>query len=116
MLLVLDNGVRIESRSLHPERSAGSYVLVVDADGDEIGYWNAEEWREDPEKVMCAILMSAARGRTAEKRQKVEPSRSSRVTLSSASTPDGRQLEPLRSVGPKQSGTIQEYEEKERKK
>lgn len=68
VLLVLDNGVRIESRSV--ARSAGSqegpiagnYILVADKDGYEIGYWNAQEWGEDPVGIMSEILETAARG------------------------------------------------------
>lgn len=66
-LLVLDNGVRIESRSVQfpPAPPAGDYILVVDPDGYELGYWNAEEWEKDPKGVMGAILVCAATGNPA---------------------------------------------------
>jgi len=136
VLLVLDNGVRIESRSPNPARRAGSYILVVDADGYEIGYWNAEEWRDEPEQVMGAILSLAATGKMPE-RQKDEgggpenPDPLStdglNATLAAKGVPfvieensrqflDSRQLKPLTEVGPKQSGNIQEFEKDEKKK
>ena len=34
----------------------GEYVRVLDAGGREQGYWTSEEWREDPEVVMGAIV------------------------------------------------------------
>ena len=34
----------------------GEYVRVLDAAGREQGYWTSEEWREDPEVVMGAIV------------------------------------------------------------
>jgi hypothetical protein len=33
-----------------------SYVRVLDENGAEVGYWNFEEWQEDPQEVMGAIL------------------------------------------------------------
>ena len=64
VLLVLDNGVRIESGDggISGRGGAGDYVMVVDAQGYEIGYWNSEEWRDEPVAVMGAILILAAKG------------------------------------------------------
>ncbi len=59
ILLVLDNGVRIESGG-NPK--PGAYVLVADRDGYEIGYWNAHEWGENPQQVMTQLLLTAANG------------------------------------------------------
>lgn len=33
-----------------------SYVAVCDQNGMEIAYWDAEEWAEEPESVMGAIM------------------------------------------------------------
>lgn len=45
------------------------YVRTVDPIGREIAYWDSEEWKEDPQRVMGAILGSLSRG----KPTKVEP-------------------------------------------
>ena len=39
----------------------GGHVTVRDADGNEIIYWAAEEWAEEPELVMGAIFGAATR-------------------------------------------------------
>ena len=125
VLLVLDNGVRIESKS--PGRTAGAYVLVADADGHEIGYWNAEEWRDEPEVVMGAILILAARGvapAAPEPEDEAEqPSDGPKVPAGVPFVIDqnDRQflgdgtLKPLTEVGPKKSGALQEFEPKDKK-
>jgi len=41
----------------------GGYVRVVDVDGRELGYWDKEEWKDDPECVMGAIFALAQNGR-----------------------------------------------------
>lgn len=33
-----------------------SYVRVCDPEGREVAYWNYEEWRDEPEFVMGAIV------------------------------------------------------------
>jgi hypothetical protein len=38
-----------------------SYVRVCNDNGDEIAYWTADEWREEPEQVMGAIIGAAMR-------------------------------------------------------
>jgi hypothetical protein len=58
-VLVLDNGVEIRSGS--ETHACGDYVAVV-KDGVELGYWDKEEWREEPVTVMGAILRLAALG------------------------------------------------------
>lgn len=148
VLLVLDNGVRIESKPLTGD-IAGDYILIADADGNEIGYWNYEEWRDDPIVVMGAILIAAARGRApqpdvvmgpplsgaeaAERAQGVvgkNPSGPARdgegkpreVIRYATHTPletiehyEDKDLKPLTKVGPKQSGELQEFEERKKK-
>jgi hypothetical protein len=39
---------------------SGDYVRVCRPDGSEYMYWDANEWRNEPEKVMGAILNAAA--------------------------------------------------------
>lgn len=66
VMLVLENGIRIESRGVGfpaDEAAAGDYVLIADQDGFELGFWNAEEWAKDPKGVMGAILLCAATGK-----------------------------------------------------
>lgn len=59
ILLVLDNGIRIECGG-HPK--PGAYMMVVDRDGFELGYWNADEWGREPAKIIGQILTLAANG------------------------------------------------------
>ena len=56
-VLVLDNGVEIRSSS--KTHQAGDYVAVV-KDGVELGYWDSQEWADEPIEVMGAILRCAA--------------------------------------------------------
>ena len=56
--LHLKNGTTICSWS--SDFQAGDYVRVIDRDGNEVGYWNSTEWKEDPEHVMGAILRCAS--------------------------------------------------------
>jgi hypothetical protein len=39
------------------------YVRILDAQGEEIAYWNFEEWRQEPELVMGAIVGAMKGGR-----------------------------------------------------
>jgi len=34
------------------------YVRIVDPFGNEVAYWHSDEWHEDPEGVMGAIIGS----------------------------------------------------------
>jgi len=38
------------------------HVRVVNDDGDELVYWDADEWGEDPQSVMAAILGALMEG------------------------------------------------------
>jgi hypothetical protein len=44
------------------EEETPSYVRVRDPLGREVAYWTSDEWREDPELVMGALLGALARG------------------------------------------------------
>jgi hypothetical protein len=57
-VLTLVNGNKIFSSS--KEFMAGDYVRVVDRNHREIGYWDHQEWVDDPILVMGAILRCAA--------------------------------------------------------
>ena len=56
--LVLTNGYRIVSHG--GMYLSGSDVHVLDKSGNEVGFWIVDEWAEDPELVMGAILNCAA--------------------------------------------------------
>lgn len=40
--------------------TAGEYVRLCDPDGEEIHYWDKEEWSVDPALVMGAIMVAAS--------------------------------------------------------
>jgi hypothetical protein len=55
--LVLANGLSIVCPA-HPNPC--SYVRVCKMNGDDVGYWDSEEWKDDPQGVMGAILGACA--------------------------------------------------------
>lgn len=57
VLLELANGYSL--RSGGTDFISGEYVRLCDPDGEEILYWEQEEWRNDPALVMGAIINSA---------------------------------------------------------
>ena len=57
-VITLANGNKIFSSS--KEFMAGDYVRVVDGNHREIGYWDHQEWADEPVQVMGAILRCAA--------------------------------------------------------
>lgn len=65
----LANGCTICSDSLRFQ--AGGYVQILNAKGEEIGYWDVNEWAEDPEFVMGAILGCAQSGLSADQQQRI---------------------------------------------
>jgi hypothetical protein len=38
------------------------YVRFIDKQGNELAYWNSDEWAEDPELVMGAIMGALQNG------------------------------------------------------
>lgn len=56
-------GLRYDASSEGP-----TYVRALDPLGREIGYWDCEEWREEPSGVMRQILDSLLRGRPLQRR------------------------------------------------
>ena len=57
-VLVLDNGNKIVTSS--EERQAGDFVMLLDKNDVEFGYWDSAEWKDDPVVVMGAIIRAAA--------------------------------------------------------
>lgn len=49
-----ENGMQL--RADGEDETGTSYVRVCDANGEEIAYWNRDEWQEEPEFVMGAII------------------------------------------------------------
>jgi hypothetical protein len=61
LVLVLDNGNRIVTYG--DKYLYGSEVTVFNKAGTEAGHWVNDEWRDDPEAVMGAILACALTGK-----------------------------------------------------
>lgn len=55
----LANGNTIRTDSYSAHEAGSSYVRVCGPDEREVAYWSCDEWREDPELVMGAILGAA---------------------------------------------------------
>jgi hypothetical protein len=55
-VIVLGSGVSIRCPA-HP--APCEYVMVCDAEGIEVAYWDAAEWAEAPVEVMGAFLGAA---------------------------------------------------------
>jgi len=62
LVLTLANGCSIATDG-DANYSYGDCVVVYDAEGNEIGQWAHEEWRDDPILVMGAILSCAHSGK-----------------------------------------------------
>jgi hypothetical protein len=69
-VLNLDNGVTVVCGSQTDDYVAGSYIVVYNEDGEEIGYWDNQEWKDDPVLVMGAAMCCAARGLSADEFRK----------------------------------------------
>lgn len=54
VVLTVENGMQL--RADGEDRDGTSYVRVCDRNGDEVAYWNEDEWRDDPAVVMGAIV------------------------------------------------------------
>ena len=47
----------------HAENMDGcSYIRFIDEDGDELAYWICDEWAEEPQLVMGAIMACIQNG------------------------------------------------------
>lgn len=58
VVVELKNGATIRSNS--KDLKAGDFVAIHNKDGEEMYYWDAKEWQEDPVTVMGAILVAAS--------------------------------------------------------
>ena len=54
-----ENGIVIAAPAFPAECS---YVRLLTADGDELVYWDSQEWQDDPTEVMGAFLASLCIG------------------------------------------------------
>lgn len=61
VLTIAETGQRIVFPSFESDSSGASYVRVLKPDGTE-SYWIADEWNEEPELVMGAILGALCEG------------------------------------------------------
>ncbi|RDJ35701.1 MAG: hypothetical protein DWQ19_12855 [Crenarchaeota archaeon] len=63
IVLKLQNGWSLVSGVYNPkpgEFTCGEYVRLVDENGEELVYWDQEEWASDPVLVMGTIINAAA--------------------------------------------------------
>lgn len=58
-VIELANGRTIRTDTYQANPGGSSYVRICEADGSELGYWISDEWAEDPQGVMGAILGAA---------------------------------------------------------
>lgn len=54
--IALENGRWIVTQSAAANPFGVDHVRIVDAEGNEVGYWISDEWRDAPESVMGAII------------------------------------------------------------
>lgn len=64
VVVKLADGCTLRSGVYDPHKegalTSGEYVRLCDPDGEEILYWDQEEWANDPALVMGAIMNAAA--------------------------------------------------------
>lgn len=60
VVVKLANGNTLRSGSSSHDFTSGEYVSLCGPDGDEMLYWDSDEWRCDPVLVMGAIMNTAA--------------------------------------------------------
>jgi len=65
-MIVVHTGFQLRYPRYTDEDPLLDYVRVCDPLGREIAYWSSDEWRDDPQLVMGAILGALARGRPVE--------------------------------------------------
>jgi hypothetical protein len=58
-VIELASGGTIRTDSFEANPGGSSYVRVCEPGGRETGYWTWDEWKEDPQFVMGAILGAA---------------------------------------------------------
>ena len=55
-IVPLANGMAIHTDTYEDNPDGSSYVRIVDSAGNEVAYWSCDEWAEEPQLVMGAIL------------------------------------------------------------
>jgi hypothetical protein len=65
--LKLKNGRSIVCDSAEDNPEGVSFVQVLDADGEEVAYWDSQEWADEPIEVMGAIMGALAGGNADER-------------------------------------------------
>jgi hypothetical protein len=65
-IIRLAGGATLRCDSYDENPQGASYLRVCDPAGEEIAYWTAEEWREDPELVIGAFMGAADKAQEAE--------------------------------------------------
>jgi hypothetical protein len=58
-VIELANGNTIRTDSYVSNPGGSSYVRVCGPDGDEVAYWVCDEWQDEAELVMGALLGAA---------------------------------------------------------
>jgi hypothetical protein len=56
------DGEKVVFASAALEPHGTSYIRIVDVRGVEVVYWDSNEWREDPQGVMGAIMGAMLKG------------------------------------------------------
>lgn len=59
MVLILQNGNMLACESYDMNPVGTSYIRIFNVLGEEIGYWISDEWAENPQLVMGAIMGAA---------------------------------------------------------
>lgn len=54
ILTITETGMQLHADGEDPDGT--SYLRVCDPDGDEILYWTSDEWKEEPELVIGAVI------------------------------------------------------------
>lgn len=58
-IIGLASGGSIRCESAEDNPNGTTYVRVCDNVGNEVAYWTADEWRDEPEFVLGAIMGAA---------------------------------------------------------
>lgn len=54
--LLLENGNYLVAQSFDQNHNGTQYVRICDSQGKELYYWDAQEWADEPQNVMGAII------------------------------------------------------------
>lgn len=62
-LTIAESGRVLAFEGADDNPNGTDYIRVLDEAGQEVAYWSQDEWREEPEFVMGAIMGALANGR-----------------------------------------------------